>query len=59
MANWIQRAVKRPGRLTNAAEKAGVSKRQMASKWSHSSDPSKRAAGNLGKRFMRGGDLHR
>lgn len=57
---WIARAVKRPpGRLTNAAKKAGVSKREEANRWSHSSDPSKRSAGNLGKRFMKGGDLHK
>lgn len=51
---WIQKAVKRPGRLTNAAAASGVSKLQKANEWSHSSDPSKRAAGNLGKRFIKG-----
>lgn len=56
---FIQKAIKRPGRLTEAAEREGVSTREEADKWSHSSDPSKRSAGNLGKRFMKGGDLHR
>jgi len=51
---WIQGAVKRPGRLTKAAAAAGVSKLQLAEKWSHSSDPSKRGAGLLGKRFIKG-----
>lgn len=55
---WIQKAVSHPGRLTRAAKKAGVSKRAMADKWSHSSDASKRGAGNLGLRFMKGGDIH-
>src|SRR5690242_14512855 len=51
---WIQGAIKHPGRLTKAAEASGVSKLQKAEEWSHSSDPSKRAAGNLGKRFIKG-----
>jgi hypothetical protein len=51
---WIQGAVKHEGRLTEAAKRAGVSKLEMAEKWSHSSDPSKRGAGNLGKRFIKG-----
>lgn len=59
MADWIGGAVKHPGRLTRAAKSAGVSKREEAERWSHSSDPSKRGAGNLGLRFMKGGDIHR
>ncbi|MGB8834044.1 MAG: hypothetical protein WCC95_17980 [Candidatus Sulfotelmatobacter sp.] len=51
---WIGKAVKHPGRLTKAAAASGVSKLQKAEQWSHSSDPSKRAAGNLGKRFIKG-----
>jgi hypothetical protein len=51
---WIQKAIKHPGRLTKAAAASGVSKLQKANEWSHSSDPSKRAAGNLGKRFIKG-----
>jgi len=51
---WIQGAVKHPGRLTKAAAAAGVSKLQLAEKWSHSKDPSKRGAGILGKRFIKG-----
>lgn len=51
---WIGKAIKHPGRLTKAASAAGVSKLQLAQKWSHSSDPSKRGAGLLGKRFIKG-----
>lgn len=51
---WIGKAIKHPGRLTKAAAAAGVSKLQQAEKWSHSSDPSKRGAGLLGKRFIKG-----
>ena len=51
---WIQKAIKHPGRLTEAAARSGVSKLQKAEQWSHSSDPSKRSAGILGKRFIKG-----
>lgn len=51
---WIGKAIKHPGRLIKAAAAAGVSKLQQAEKWSHSSDPSKRGAGLLGKRFIKG-----
>lgn len=57
--NWIQGAVKHPGALTAAAQRHGVSKRDEAERESHSSDPSVRARGNLGLRFMKGGDIHR
>ena len=59
MANWISGAVRHPGALTRAAARHGVSKRQEAEHESHSSDPSERARGNLGLRFMKGGDLHK
>jgi hypothetical protein len=59
MAKWIQKAVKRPGRVKNAAKRAGVSVQEEASRMSHSSDPSARAAGNLAKRFSKGGDIHK
>lgn len=58
MANFIKSAIKHPGALTNAAARHGVSKKQEAEKESHSSDPSIRGRGNLGLRFMKGGDLH-
>jgi len=58
MANWIKKAVKHPGALTEAAKRRGVSKRQEAEKESHSSNPHIRARGILGERFI-GGDLHR
>jgi len=58
VAKFIQHAIKHPGRLTEAAARSGVSKRQKAEEWSHSDDPSKRGAGNLGLRFMKGGDIH-
>jgi len=59
MANWIGEAVKHPGALTRAAAAHGKSKHQEAEDESHSSDPSIRARGNLGLRFMKGGDLHK
>lgn len=55
----LSKAIKHPGALTNAAKRAGVSKQQEAAKESHSSDPSIRARGILGKRLMKGGDLHK
>ena len=58
MARFIKSAIKHPGRLTEAAARSGVSKRQKAEEWSHSEDASKRGAGNLALRFMGGGDLH-
>ena len=51
--NWIKGAVKHPGALTAAARRHGVSKLQEAEKESHSSNPSIRARGNLGKRFIK------
>jgi len=50
---WIQGAVSHPGALTEAAKRHGVSKLQEAERESHSSDPSIRARGNLGKRFIK------
>lgn len=49
---WIQSAVKHPGALTEAAKRNGRSKEEEAEVESHSSDPSIRSRGNLGKRFM-------
>jgi len=49
---WIQGAVKHPGALTEAARRNGKSKLQEAEAESHSSNPSIRARGNLGKRFI-------
>ena len=59
MANFIKKAIKHPGALTRAAKEHGRSKRQEAEAESHSSNPHIRARGLLGKRFMKGGDLHR
>lgn len=50
--HWIQGAVKHKGALTRAAQANGVSKLQEAEKESHSSNPSIRARGSLGKRFI-------
>lgn len=50
---WIQGAVKHPGALTEAARRNGRSKLQEAEAESHSSNPSIRARGNLGKRFIK------
>jgi len=49
---WIQGAVRHPGALTEAARRNGKSKLQEAEAESHSSNPSIRARGNLGKRFI-------
>jgi hypothetical protein len=54
---WIGKAIKRPGRVKNAAKRAGISTHAMAEKMSHSSDPSARGAGNLALRFQKG-SLH-
>lgn len=59
MANFIAKAIKHPGALTRAAAARGVSKRTEAEKESHSSNPHIRSRGILGKRFMKGGDLHK
>lgn len=50
--HWIQGAVKHPGALTAAAQRAGRSKLQEAEKESHSSNPHIRSRGILGKRFI-------
>jgi hypothetical protein len=52
---WIGSAVEHPGALTRAAAHHGVSKLQEAERESHSSNPSIRARGILGKRFITGG----
>jgi hypothetical protein len=49
---WIQSAVKHPGALSAAAKRNGKSKLQEAEAESHSSNPSIRARGALGKRFI-------
>jgi len=59
MSNWIQGAVKHPGALTEAAKRAGKSKREEAEEESHSSNPKTRGRGILGLRFMKGGDIHK
>lgn len=59
VAHFIQKAIKHPGALTRAAQQHGVSKREEAERESHSSNPHIRSRGILGKRFMKGGDLHR
>jgi hypothetical protein len=51
---WIQKAISRPGRVKNAAKRAGISTHQMAVRMSHSSDASARGAGNLALRFQKG-----
>lgn len=50
--NFIAGAIKHPGALTEAAKRNGRSKEEEAEVESHSSDPSIRSRGNLGKRFM-------
>lgn len=55
---FLQSAVKHPGRLKEMAKREGISTSEAADKASHSSDPSLRAAGNLGKRFIHGDLSH-
>jgi hypothetical protein len=52
--HWLGGAIKHPGALTAAAKKHGVSKMQEAEKESHSSNPSIRGRGLLGKRLISG-----
>lgn len=56
---FLQKAIKHPGALTAAAKRHGISKKAEAAKESHSSNPHIRARGILGKRLMKGGDLHK
>jgi hypothetical protein len=58
MANFIQGAIKHPGRLKRAAKRAGVSTAVEARRWAHSKDKSKRGAGLLAERFEHG-DIHK
>lgn len=56
---FIQKAVKRPGRLKNLAEKHGVSLGEEIAKDVHSKDPSLRGAALLGRRFRSGEFKHK
>lgn len=56
---FIQKAVKRPGRLTKLAEKHGVSLGEEIAKDVHSKDPSLRGAALLGRRFRSGEFKHK
>ena len=58
MSRFLQAAIKRPGRMKAGAARAGMGLHAYEEKASHSSDPSLRAAANLGLRFAKGGDLH-
>jgi class 3 adenylate cyclase len=48
---WIGGAVKRPGRVKNAAKRDGISVTQEAHKMAESPDKSRAAAGRLALRF--------
>lgn len=50
---WLSSAIRRPGALTAAAKKHGVSKLQEAEKESHSKNPHIRGRGTLGVRLIR------
>lgn len=50
--NWIGSSVKKPGSLTAAAKRHGLSKKAEADRESKSSNPKIRSRGNLGKRFL-------
>jgi len=51
---WLQKALVRPGKLTEEARESGRSKLQQAEVDSHSSNPSKRGRGVLGVRLIKG-----
>ncbi len=53
---FIQKGIKRPGRMKNLAKRHGVSTHQEMERDKHSSNPSLRSAANLGLRLT-GGDL--
>ena len=55
---FIQHAIKHPGRMTELAHRHGVSLGQEIAHDKHSSDPSLRAAANLGARFRSGEFKH-
>lgn len=59
MANFIGSAIKRPGRMKAYAARLGIGLRQAEEKAAHSGDKSLAAAGRLGLRFGKGGDLHK
>jgi hypothetical protein len=59
MARFIQKAIKHPGILTEAAKRHGVSVHQEAEKESHSENKKLRGRGALALRFEKGGDLHK
>lgn len=49
--NWIQKAVKHPGREKERAKEHGVSTHEQMERDAHSSNPSLERAGNLGLRL--------
>lgn len=62
MSKFIQKAIRRPGRVKAAAKRAGRSVTEEARVMSHSSDPSERGAGLLALRFKgkaKRGNIHR
>jgi len=50
---WISKAIKRPGREKRRAAEHGISTHEQMERDSHSSNPSLRAAGNLGLRLSK------
>lgn len=58
MAKFIAGAIKHPGRMKRLAKRLGVSVHQAEERAAHSKNKSLAAAGRLGLRFGKGGDLH-
>lgn len=54
MTKFLQKAIKHPGALTEAAKRSGRSKLQEAEHESHSSNPHIRGRGLLGERLIKG-----
>ena len=59
MAGWIKRAISHPGRMKRGAQRSGMSLHAYEEKAAHSKNKSLAAAGRLGLRFSKGGDLHK
>jgi hypothetical protein len=59
MSRFLKSAIKHPGRMKQGAAHAGMGLHEYMEKESHSSNPSLRAAANLGLRSQKGGDLHK
>lgn len=56
---FLKHAIKHPGRMKEGAARAGMGLHEYMEKESHSTNPSLRAAANLGLRFQSGEFKHK